>query len=77
MNDIGSRIPNGEASVGGSPIWSVRDETRERDTPPCLPWRHHRRNGMRSLQINAPARAPGGTFPMWARAPPTPRSLCG
>ena len=32
---------------------------------------------MRGLQVNAPARAPGGTLPMWARATRIPRSLCG
>ena len=76
MNSSGHRIPNGETPAGGFPRVSV-GKPGNGERPPCLPGRHHRIHGVRGLPRNAPAKAPGGTFSMWARAPCAPRPLCG
>ena len=62
MNDSGSRMPNGEAPAGGLPRAPGRRPGNGR-RPRAFLWRHKRRNGVRGLRCNAPARAPAIRFP--------------
>ena len=76
MSCSGVRISNGEAT-NWSPPPGRRGGDPGTGRAPVLSWATSEETWRGGLSCDAPARAPGGTFSVWARALRAPRSLCG